>query len=165
MPRAKNAIRFVKERLGYIHCETLFKKFLRRLTIVMVEQVTVLINSFRRKSGVHPVISLRQILFGKKLKTLLCKIGKLVMAYDVTASNKITHPRAFFALYIRPNDSSTGHILFKLTTTRLVTTPKCKPKPMAEDIVEVVNMMGKQEETLGRIQFHNIHHGSTLSDL
>ena len=81
----------------------------------MVKRVTVLIILLRRKSGVHPVMSLRQILFGKKFKTLLCKIGELVMAYDVIFSNKTTDPRAFFALYIGPNDSGTGHTVFKLT--------------------------------------------------
>ena len=64
------------------------------------------------------------------------------MAYDVTSSNKTTYPRAFYTLYIRSNDSSIGHTVFKLSTKRLVTTPKCKPKPIAEDIVEVVNEMG-----------------------
>ena len=110
-------------------------------------------------------MSPRQILFGKKFKTPLCKIRELVMAYNVTSSNKTTDPRAFFALYIGPNDSGTGHIVFKLGTKRLVTTPKCKPKPMAEDVVEVVNEMGKQEGMPDGIQFHNIHHKSTLSDL
>ena len=82
----------------------------------MVIRVTVLINSFRRKSGVHSVMSPRQILFGKKFKTPLCKIGKLVMAYNVTTSKKTTHSRAFYALYIGPNDSGTGHVAFKLST-------------------------------------------------
>ena len=109
----------------------------------MVKRVTVLINSFRRKSTVHPVMSPRQILFGKKFKTSLCKIGELVMAYEVTSSNKTTDPRAFFALYIRPNDSGTGHIVFKLAMKRLVTTQKCKPKPTAEDVVKVINEIGK----------------------
>ena len=90
----------------------------------MLKCVVVLINSFRRKSGVHPVMLLRQILFGKKFKTLLCKIGELVMAYDVTANNKTTIPRAFYALYIGPNGSGTGHQVFKLLLKRLVTTPK-----------------------------------------
>ena len=56
VPRAKNAIRFVEERLRSIQCKTPFKKFTRRLTIEMVKRVTILINSFRRKSGVHPVM-------------------------------------------------------------------------------------------------------------
>ena len=135
VPRAKNAIILVKERLRSIQCETSSTKFPRRLTIEMLKRVTVLINSFRRKSGVHPVMSPRQILFGKKFKTLLCKIGELVMAYNVTSSNRTTEPRAFFALYTGPNYSGTGHTLFKLATKRLVTVLKCKPKPMAEDVV------------------------------
>ena len=165
VPRAENAIRFVKERLRSIQYETPFKKFPRRLTIEMVKRVTGLINSFRRKSGVHPVMSSRQILFGKKFKTPLCKIGVLVMAYDVTSSNKTTEPRAFFGLYIGPNDSGNGHTVFKLATKQLVTTPKCKPKPMAEDVVEIVNNVDKQEQMPGSIQFHNIHQEPTFSDL
>ena len=51
VPRAKNAIRFVKERVRCIQSETSFIKYLRRLTIEMVKQVTVLINSFNRKPG------------------------------------------------------------------------------------------------------------------
>ena len=62
------------------------------------------------------MISPRQILFGKKFKTPLCKIGELVMAYNVTSSNKTMDPRAFFGLYIRPNYSGTGHTVFKLAT-------------------------------------------------
>ena len=116
MPRVENAIRFVKERLRSIQCETPFTKFLRRLTIEMLKRVTVLINSFRRKSGVHVVMLPRKILFGKKFKTPLCKIGELVMAYNVTSSNKTTDPRAFFALYIGPNDSGTSHTVFKFAT-------------------------------------------------
>ena len=104
-------------------------------------------------------------MFGKKFKTQLCKIGELVVAYIVIASNKTAHPRIFFALYIGPNNSGTGHIVFKLLTNQLVTAPNFKPKPMAEDIVEVVNEMDKQEQMQNRIQFHNIHHKSTLSDL
>ena len=36
---------------------------------------------------------------------------------------------------------------------------------MAEDVVKVVNKMGKQEGMPDGIQFHSIHHESTLSDL
>ena len=104
-----------------------------------MKRVVVLINSFRRKSGVHPVMSPRQILFGKKFKTPLCKIGELVMAYDVTADNKTTTPRAFYALYIGPNNGGTGHHVFKLSTRRMTTAPKCRPLPMPDDVIKVVN--------------------------
>ena len=83
----------------------------------------------------------------------------------MTSSNKTTDPGAFFALYIGPNDSGTGHIVFKLATKQLVSTPKYNPKPMAEDVVKVVNKMGKQERMPDGIQFHKIHNKLTLSDL
>ena len=134
-------------------------------TIELLKRVVVLINSLRRKSGVHPVISPRQILFGKKFKTPLCKIGELVMAYDVTADNKTTIPRALYALYIRPNDSGTGHQVFKLSTMRMVTSPKCKPIPMPDNVIEVVNDLEKQDDMSSGIEFRNIHHKSTLADL
>ena len=69
VPRAKNAIRFEKERRRSIQYETLFNKYPKRLTIKMAKRATILINSFRKKSGVHAMMSPRQILFGKKFKT------------------------------------------------------------------------------------------------
>ena len=80
--------RFVKERLRSIQCETPFNKYPKRLTIEMKKRATILINSFKRKSGVHAVMSPRQILFGKKFKTPLCKMGELVLAYDVKLNKK-----------------------------------------------------------------------------
>ena len=100
VPRAENAIQFVKERVRSVQSETPFDRYPKRFTIKMLKLVVVLINWFRRISGVHPVMSPRQILFGKKFKTPLCKISKLVMAYDVTVNNKTTIPRAFYALNI-----------------------------------------------------------------
>ena len=109
VPRAENAIRFVKERARLVQSETPFKRYPKRFTMELMKRVVVLINSFRRKSGVHPVMSPRQIMFGKKFKTPLCKIGELVMAYNVTAANKTITPRALYALYIGHNDGGTGH--------------------------------------------------------
>ena len=109
VPKAKKIIRLVKERLRSIQSETPFKKYPKRLTIEIVKRVTVLSNSFRRKLGVHPVLSPRKILFGKIFKSPLCKIGELMMAYDVKTSDRILHPRAFYALYTGPNDNSTSH--------------------------------------------------------
>ena len=81
--RAENAIRFVKERLRSIQCETPFKKYPKRLIIEMTKRATVLINLFSQKSGVHSVISPRQTISGKKFETPLCKMRKLLLAYDV----------------------------------------------------------------------------------
>ena len=90
----------------------------------MAKRATVLINSFRRKSGVHSVMSPRQIIFGKKFKPPLCKMGELVLTYDVQSNNKASKPRAFYALYIGPNDGGTGHSVFKLSMKSMIVTPR-----------------------------------------
>ena len=107
VPRAENTIRFTRERLRSIQCETPFKIFPKRPTIEMTKHATILINSFRRKSGVHAVISPRQTLFRKKFKTPLCKMGELVFAYDVQSNNNMSKLRAFYALYIGVRGKST----------------------------------------------------------
>ena len=105
----------------------------------MAKRAIVLINSFRGKSGVHSVMSPRQIILGKKFKTPLCKMGELVLAYDVLSNNKMSKPRAFYAMYIGPNDEGTGHSVFKLSTKKMIITSRCKPIPMPDDVIEVVN--------------------------
>ena len=115
----------------------------QRLTIEMTKRATVIINSFRRKSGVHSVMSPRQIVFGKKFKTPLCKMGELVLTYDVLFNNKTSKPTAFYALYIWMNDGGTGHSVFKLSTKKMILTPRCKPIPMPDDIIKVVNKWEK----------------------
>ena len=88
------------------------------------------------------MMSPRQILFGKKFKTPLCKMDELVLAYDVKLENKISKPRVFYTLYIGPNDGGTGHSVFKLSTKTMIVTPRCKPIPMPDDVILVVNQMG-----------------------
>ena len=87
------------------------------------------------------------------------------MAYDTTSDNKTTTPRAFYALYIGPNDGGTGHQVFKLSNKRMITTPKCRPVPIPDDVIEIVNNLGEQDDMPTGIKFRNIHHESTLADL
>ena len=75
----------------------------------------------------------------------MCKIGKLVISYNVTGNNKTASPRAYYALYIGLSDSGTGHLVFKLTTKKVVTTPKYKPKPIIEDVITIVDEVGRKE--------------------
>ena len=110
--RAENAIRFVKQRVRCIQSETLFTKFLKMLTVEILRRVTVLINVFNKKLKVHPITTPSQILIRKKFKSPLFKIGKLVMTNDVTTNNATARSKVLFLLYIRPNNSGIGHIVF-----------------------------------------------------
>ena len=75
IPQAENAIRFVKERRRCIQYETPFKKYQKRLMIEMVKRVTVLINLFKRKSGLHPMMSPRQLIFGRNSRLHYTKLA------------------------------------------------------------------------------------------
>ena len=111
------------------------------------------------------MMSPRQILFGKKLKTSLCKMGELVLAYDVRVNNKTSRPKAFYALYIGPNDGGTSHSVFKLSTKQIIITPRCKPVPMPGNVIDAVNKMREDEGIPDGIHFCNIYKESNLDDL
>ena len=69
VPRVKNAIRFVKEIVRYIQSASSFTRYPKRLIIEVVKRViTIHIDSFNRKSGVHSVMSHRQILIEKEIQ-------------------------------------------------------------------------------------------------
>ena len=70
-------------------------------------------------------------------------MGELVLAYDVTSNNKISKPRAFYVLYIGPNDGGTGHSVFKIGTKSMIVKPRCKSIPMPDNVFQLINQMGK----------------------
>ena len=45
-------------------------------------------------------------------------LGELVLTYDILSYNKTPKPRAFYALYIGPNNEGTGHSVSELSTKR-----------------------------------------------
>ena len=92
VPRAENAIKFVKERVRCIQSETGYTKFPRRLTIEMITRTVCLINSFARKTLAHKTMSPRRIMYGRGFKPPLCKFGELVMAYESRSSNDTAVP-------------------------------------------------------------------------
>ena len=86
------------------------------------------------------------------------------MAYNVTAKNITAHPRTFFALYTGPSNSGTGHIILKLSTKKLVPTSNINLSLCLKTLSQL-NEIANKEEIADEIEFHNIHHKSTLSDL
>ena len=90
VPRAENAIKFVKEQVRCIQSDLGFSKYPRRLTIKMITRTVCLINSFARKTLAHKTMSPRRIMYGRGFKPPLCKFDKLVMAYEPKSSNGST---------------------------------------------------------------------------
>ena len=75
-------------------------------------------------------------------------MGELVLACDVTSNNKTSKPIAFYVLYIGPNDTGTCHSVFKLGTKSMIVTPRCKPIPMPDGVIQLINQMGKDDGSL-----------------
>ena len=78
---------------------------------------------------------------------------------------KTSKPRTFYALYIGANDGGTGHSVFKLSTKSMIVTPRCKPIPILDDVIEVVNQMGQDDRLPDGIVFCNIHKESTVEEM
>ena len=165
VPRIERAIQFIKERVRCIQSGMPFRYLPRRLTIEMVRRAVIFINSFPRRGGIHNVMSPRQILYGKRFIIPLCKFGEYVLAYNAESGNKTNIPRVFSALYIAPNDNGTGHKVFKLQTKKVVSTRKCTAQPMPDDVINIINHLGKEEGVREGIQFLNIDGKATLMDL
>ena len=47
----------------------------------------------------------------------------------------------------------------------MIITPRCKPVPIPDNVIDVVNKIGEEERMPNRIYFCNIHTESTLDDL
>ena len=55
--------------------------------------------------------------------------GKLVIAYNTNAETNTLHSRTLYALYMKPNDNSDGHLKLKLSTNQiLLVTMTYQPK-------------------------------------
>jgi hypothetical protein len=104
-------------------------------------------------------------MYGRGFKTPLCKFCELVMAYEPKSSNDTGEPQAFYVLYMYPNKNGSGHVVFSLKMKTTRSTQKCVPQPMTQDIINLVNKMGKEEKVKDGIQFFRIDGGAMITDL
>ena len=48
--------------------------------------------------------------------------GELVIAYDNKVGNRTLCPKAFYALYVKPNEDGNRHLIYKLSMDQIVVT-------------------------------------------
>ena len=72
------------------------------------------------------------------------------MAYNTNAENGTLYPRTFYALYIGPHDNGIYHLIFRLSTTQMLTTMKCKPVPVSENLFKSID---EKDTFTNKIQF------------
>ena len=95
-------------------------QLMRELVVLTVK----MINSTRRKGGVHPVMSPRQIITGRRMVFPPYLPGSCVYAIKGNTNNSIDKMRTFVALYFRLNDKGRGHFV--------ITSTPCKEAQHAE---------------------------------
>ena len=115
----------------------------------LVLSTVKMINSIRRKGRVHPVISQRQIVTGRKMVLPSYLPGTYVYAVKGGTTNSIDNIRTFAALYLRPNDKGGGHFVYNIATMqrclacRVIGINK-KPIPMTDLIIITINKQQKR---------------------
>jgi hypothetical protein len=127
-----------------------FKKIPKRLMMELIYTIVQLMNAIKRKGGVHPIMSSRQIVTGKKLIIPPYMPGALVYGVPGGSSNNTSKMRMFEALYLRPNDGGGGHFVYNIGTKQRNSVPRVigmegKAIPMTNEIIKTINDQGTDE--------------------
>ena len=64
--------------------------------------------------------------------------GELVIAYDNKVGNNTLHPRSFYALYVKPNENGTKHLIYRPSTNQMVFTKDYWTVPVPKDLVDTI---------------------------
>ena len=118
VPFIERGVRSVKETVRCVR--SMLPKEIKRIPTRLMRELVVstvkMINSNRRKGGVHPVMSPRQIITGRRMVLPPLPPGSCVYAVKGNITNSIDKMRTFAALYLRPNDEGGGHFVYNINT-------------------------------------------------
>ena len=64
--------------------------------------------------------------------------GELVIAYNNKVGNKTLRPRVFYALYIRPSNNGSRHLIYRLSTDQILVWKEDQSVPVPEDLTEAI---------------------------
>ena len=156
-------IRFLKERIRAVRTMMPYKKLPKRFTIEMVHRITILINSLPKQNGIHPVLSPREIVTGKKFRCPTIRIGQYVQGHT-GGSNDTDEERSIDALYIGRADNGSGHMVFKLNTKQPVSVNRVTIIPTSDATIKTINDIGEQENQPEGIEFSDLNGRVTLQD-
>ena len=122
-----------------------------RLMRELVMSTVKMINSIRRKGGVHPVMSPRQIVTGVRMKLPPYPPGSCVYGIPGKTTNSVDNMRGFAALYLQPNDEGCGHFVYNIYTIQRCSVGRViginkKPIPMIMLLKQLTNKPRKKEK-------------------
>ena len=143
------------------------KRIPARLMRELVMSKVKMINSIRRKGGVYPVMSPRQIITGIRMKLPPYLPGSCVFGIPGKTTNSVDNMRGFAVLYLRPNDEGDGHFVYNIDTMQRCSVSRViginkKPIPMSDNVIDTINKQAKEE--LEGIEYADISLKTTLED-
>ena len=116
VPFIERGIRFVKERIRCVR--SMLPKKIKRIPAQLMRELVVstvkMINSIRRKGGVHPVMSSGQIVTGRKMVLPSYPPVAFVYAVKGGTTNSIDNMRTFDILCLCPNDKGSGYFAYNI---------------------------------------------------
>ena len=83
--------------------------------------------------------------------------GKLVIAYNNKVGNETLHPRVFYALYIRPNDTGNGHLIYRLSKDQISITKEYQSVPVSDGLIEAINKINSYGNKIQAIHLEDNH--------
>ena len=141
------------------------KRIPSRLIRELIISTIKMINSIRRKGGVYPVMSSRQIVTGRNLVLPPYPPGAFLYAVRGDLSNSVDKMRTFDDLYLQPNDEGGGHFVYNIDTMQRNSTCRViginnKPILIMDLMVDIINSQVKREPV--GVEFTNIDSNTTL---
>ena len=107
----------------------------------LVVSTVKMINLIRRKGGVHPVMSPRQIVTGRRMVLPSFSPGSCVYTVKGGTTNSIYKMRTFVALYLRPSDEGGRYFVYNINTMQRSSTCRVvrfdkKPIPFDDHVID-----------------------------
>ena len=164
VPFIERAIRFLKERVRCVR--SMLPKEIKRIPTWLMRELVMctvkMVNSIRRKGGVHPVMLSRQIITGRRMKLPPYSPGSCIFAIRGGITNNIDHMRSFEALYLRPNNKGGGHFVYSIETMQRCSVCRVvKPIPMTKNVIDTINKQASEEKN--GIEFADINLKTTVN--
>ena len=151
----ERGIRFIKERIRCVRSmmPKQVKKIPHKLMRELVFSTVKMVNSIRRPGGVHPVMSARHIVTGRRMKLPPYPPGTCVYGVKGDTSSDVEVMRTFDGIYLRPNDEGGGHFVYNIMTQernsscRVIGGANKMPLPMTEACIKILNLGAEREKT------------------
>ncbi len=149
--RAERNNRTIKERVRCTYQRLPYKNLPTYMLTQLVQESARKLNFFPNKYGMSKVYSPRQILHGKPLDYEHVKyaFGQYVEGHLDLPKTKGPHGRTTPGIYIKPNDSDTGHEIWCLATEREIPRARVTPLPITPAVIRAIETTATAQKQKG----------------